>query len=75
MNRVLLLILIAGLTFLVILFFSRADLANNFWLWVVGLAGPLYKSVDMLFAKIKSLFLQPKEEDKPDENAQVVNEQ
>lgn len=75
MNRALLLILIAGFTFLVILFFSRVDLAKNFWLWVVGLAGPVYKSIDVLLTKLKSVFPQGKNEAVQDQKTQLVDEQ
>ena len=53
MGRILLLILIAGGVFLVILLVSRADLWKDFWLWIVGLAGPIVKIADLLYQKVK----------------------
>jgi hypothetical protein len=56
MNRILLLIAIAGLTFVVILFAARPDLLKDFWLWAVGLAGPIVKIVDVVIEKLKAAF-------------------
>jgi hypothetical protein len=56
MNRILLLIFVAGITFLVILTASRPDLFKEFWLWIVGLAGPAYKILQATFQKIKNTF-------------------
>jgi hypothetical protein len=53
MSRILLLILIAGGVFLIILFVSRPDLWQDFWLWIVGLAGPIVKIADLMFTKVK----------------------
>jgi len=39
MNRLLLLVLIAGATFLIILFALKPELIDNIWLWLVGLSG------------------------------------
>jgi hypothetical protein len=54
-NRILLLIIIGGGLFLVILFISRPDLWKDFWLWIVGLAGPIMKVIDLLYRKAKQL--------------------
>ncbi len=56
MNRILLLILIAAGVFLVILFAVKPELIDNIWLWLVGLAGVLVKSVQWLFNSIKNAF-------------------
>jgi len=56
MNRILILIAVAGLTFLVILFISRPDLLKDFWLWAVGLAGPIVKVIDVVIGKVKRVF-------------------
>jgi hypothetical protein len=56
MNRILLLILIGGITFLIILFKSRPDLLNDFWLWAVGLAAPLIRITDLIIQKLKAAF-------------------
>jgi hypothetical protein len=56
MNRILLLIAIAGLTFCIILFAARPDLLKDFWLWAVGLAGPIVKTVDAIISKLKAAF-------------------
>lgn len=53
MSRILLLIIIAGGLFLIILFVSRPDLWEDFWLWVVGLAGPIVKIADIFYQKVK----------------------
>ncbi len=55
MNRILLLILIGGITFLIILFVSRPELLTDFWLWAIGLAGPIIKVFDAIIQKLKSL--------------------
>ena len=39
-----LLLLVAGIVFLVILFASKPELLDNVWLWLVGLAGAIIKS-------------------------------
>lgn len=57
MNRIFLLILIAGITFLVVLLVSRADLVKDIWLWLVGLAGPIVKLADAIFTRIKTFFI------------------
>jgi hypothetical protein len=78
MNRILLLILIAGITFLIVLLISRIDLMKDIWLWLVGLAGPIVKIVDAVFTKVKSFFvneykeLTPKKSSDSQEN---INEQ
>ncbi len=41
MKRITFLIFIAIITFAVILWVKRPDIIGNFWLWVVGLAGPV----------------------------------
>ncbi len=55
MNRILLLILIAGALFLLILFAVRPDLIENIWLWLIGLSGVIVKSFQWLFEAIKKL--------------------
>lgn len=56
MNRLLLLILVAGITFLVIFLMARPEVWKDVWLWLIGLAGPIIKMADMMFQKMKSLF-------------------
>jgi hypothetical protein len=78
MNRILLLILIAGITFLVILSISRADMLKDIWLWLVGLAGPIVKIVDAVFTKVKSFFVNEYKEltpKKTSDSQENINEQ
>ncbi len=56
MNRVLFLILLGGATFLIVLYVSRPDLIKDFWLWGVGLAGPLVKAAHSFILKMKESF-------------------
>lgn len=56
MNRLLLLLAIAAITFAIILFAARPDLVKEFWLWAVGLAGPIVKAGSAIVKKIKALF-------------------
>jgi hypothetical protein len=56
MNRFLLLVLIAGLTFLVILFAARPDLWDKFLLWFVGLAGVIVRLVSVVVNRLRKLF-------------------
>jgi|GEM_PF-2395347 len=53
MSRILLLILIAGGVFLIILFVSRPDLWQSFWLWIIGLAGPIARLGGLFYDKLK----------------------
>ena len=41
MKRIILLLFIAIVVFVIILIIKRPDIVGNFWLWVVGLAGPV----------------------------------
>jgi|WetSurMetagenome_2_1015567.scaffolds.fasta_scaffold483936_2 hypothetical protein len=41
MRRIILLVFIALVTVVVILMVKRPDLVSHFWLWLVGLAGPI----------------------------------
>ena len=50
MNRILLLILIAGAVFLLILFAVKPELIGNIWLWLIGLSGVIVKSLQSLFS-------------------------
>jgi hypothetical protein len=56
MNRVLLLILVAGATFLIVLFAVKPELIGDIWLWVVGLAGVIVKAFQALVNYFKKLF-------------------
>ncbi len=62
MNRILLLILIAGLTFLVVLFALRPDLLDTVWLWLVGLSGAIVKGFHLLIEFFKDKFSSDKED-------------
>ena len=56
MNRVLLLILVAGATFLIILFAVKPELIGDIWLWLVGLSGVIIKAFQSLIAYVKKMF-------------------
>jgi hypothetical protein len=60
MKRIYTLIIIAVITFLIVLFVMRPDLLSNIWLWILGLIGPIIKGGDALFKSgakgIKNLF-------------------
>ncbi len=61
MNRFLILVLIAGATFLLILFAVRPDLISNIWLWFVGLAGVIVKLFQWLTGYFKKLLNPPQD--------------
>lgn len=61
MNRFLLLVLIAGATFLIILFAIKPELIDNIWLWLVGLSGVIVKAFQMLIDFFKEKFSDDKE--------------
>lgn len=64
MNRFLLLVLVAGATFLIILFAVKPELIENIWLWLVGLSGFIVKAFQSLVDFFKEKFSGEKE--KPD---------
>jgi len=69
MNRFLLLVLIAGATFLIILFAIKPELIENIWLWLIGLSGVIVKAFHMLIDFFKEKFSSDKEtEEKTDTN-------
>ena len=63
MNRILLLILIAGLTFLVVLFLARPDLLENVWMWLIGFAGLIVKFFQTIVDFFKNLVTGDKKDD------------
>ncbi len=69
MNRILLLILIAGLTFLVVLFALRPDLLDTVWLWIVGLSGAIVKGFHLLIEFFKDKFSSDIEDDESNEQS------
>ena len=64
MNRILLLILIAGAVFLLILFAVKPELIGNIWLWLIGLSGVIVKSLQLLFASFQKWLGGDKEQNK-----------
>ncbi|MCU4177094.1 DUF5675 family protein [Carboxylicivirga sp. N1Y90] len=56
MQRFLLLIVIAGIVFLLVLFVNRPDLIENIWIWLVGLAGSIVKSFQLIIDFFKDRF-------------------
>ena len=61
MNRFLLLVLIAGATFLIILFAVKPELIENIWLWIIGLSGAIIKAFQTLIEFFKEKFSSDKE--------------
>ncbi len=59
MKRILLLILIAIITFLLVALFQNIDLLKNIWLWLIGLAGVIIRAGKGIFEYVKSLFDKP----------------
>jgi Family of unknown function (DUF5675) len=57
MNRFLLLLLIAGIVFLVVFFAARPDMVENIWLWLVGLSGAIVKIFQSLIEYFKKKFV------------------
>lgn len=56
MKRALLLIIIAGATFLAILFVRKPQLVNEIWIWLVGLGALVVKSIQTIVEYLKDLF-------------------
>lgn len=73
MNRFLLLVLVAGATFLLILFAVKPELIENIWLWLVGLAGFIVKAFQSLVVFFKEKFAGDK--DKPDSQENGTSDQ
>lgn len=71
MNRILLLILIAGLTFLVVLFLARPDLLENVWMWLIGFAGLIAKFFQTIIDFFKKLVTGDKDEEDSSAKAQL----
>ncbi len=61
MNRVLTLILVAGITFLIILFAIKPELIESVWLWIIGLSGTIIKAFQLLIDFFKKKFSGDKE--------------
>lgn len=55
-NRLLFLILVAGLTFLAILFLARPDLLEDIWMWLIGLSGTIIKAGQTAVQSLKRNF-------------------
>lgn len=73
MNRFLLLVLVAGATFLIVLFALKPELIDNIWLWLVGLSGVIVKSFQSMIDFFKDKFSSDKE--KPEETESEANNQ
>lgn len=68
MNRFLLLVLVAAVTFLLILFAVKPELIDNIWLWLVGLSGFIVKAFQSLVDFFKEKFSGDKEKTESEEN-------
>lgn len=67
MNRFIILLFIAFLTFLAVLYVKRPEIISNFILWVIGLAGPVIGLIKRIIREIKHN-LEEKKILKPDNN-------
>jgi hypothetical protein len=71
MKRIVLLLFIALITAAVILMVKRPDLISHFWLWVVGLAGPIIVFFKRIIYEVENMKIfkkaDKKEEPKPHE--------
>ncbi|MDX9883500.1 MAG: DUF5675 family protein [Prolixibacteraceae bacterium] len=56
MKRIFLLIIIAGVTFLIILFVRKPQLINEIWIWMIGLSGLIVKIFQRVVEYFKGLF-------------------
>ena len=65
MKRILLLLFIAILVFVIILVIKRPDIIGNFWLWILGLAGPVIATGKRIINEAKKRFPFRKEDAKP----------
>ena len=54
--RIPLLILIAIITFVIVLMVNNPDLVHKFWLWAVGLAGVILQLFISLWQFLKNIF-------------------
>ncbi|MEA3443347.1 MAG: DUF5675 family protein [Bacteroidota bacterium] len=70
MNRFLLLVLIAGATFLIVLFAVKPELIENIWMWIIGLAGAIVRAFQMLIDYFKKKFSDSSEDDEKDETSE-----
>lgn len=55
-NRLLFLLLVAGLTFLAVLFLARPDLLEDVWMWLIGLSGSIIKAGQSFVEFLKKTF-------------------
>jgi hypothetical protein len=72
MNRFLLLLLIAGLAFLVILFAQKPEIIENIWLWIIGLIGAIVKAFQLLAQYFKKLITRNADETKEAKEEEVA---
>jgi len=56
MNRILLLLLVAGATYLLVVLAVKPELIGNVWLWFVGLSGLIVRVFQLLTNYVKKLF-------------------
>ncbi|WP_372774599.1 DUF5675 family protein [Mangrovibacterium sp.] len=72
MKRFLLLIIVAGLCFLVILFVSKPEMLTDVWIWLVGLSGLIVKGSQTLVAYLKDqLYYDERQENKQSETPAI----
>jgi len=64
------LILVAGITFLIVLFAVKPELIDGVWLWLIGFAGVIVKGFQSLVQFFKDQFSSNKETEKKDNNSE-----
>ena len=64
MNRILLLIIVAGITFLIVLFAVKPELIESIWLWLIGFAGVIVRGFHSLIDFFKEKLSSKKETEK-----------
>jgi hypothetical protein len=74
MNRLLLLVLVAGATFLIVLFAVKPELIENIWLWLVGLSGLIVKAFQSLLDFFQEKFSSSKEDSEKKESERTGQE-
>jgi hypothetical protein len=52
MNRIALLLAVAFITLFIVVWVKRPDIISDFWLWLIGLAGPVIGLFKRILQKI-----------------------
>lgn len=62
--RIVSLILIAIITFVIVLVVKRPELLKDFWLWLVGLSGLVLRGLQIIWDHMKEIFSKAFESEK-----------